>query len=300
MPVRLLIGLCLLLITFSARAEWMDWRSGVGITVSEDNNVNIASRGRDKLSDESVQARVRIARRYALSGSQYSGAFLGAEADLSRREYNDFDGLSGWRGGATLSYQQKLGLGPTVPRLSLRASAHYEAPDDRYREHWDYRLSATGIFPLGPRVTALARGRLVEQQGQEWLTSSPQLSSNVFDQSRWELGGELRVRVQPWARLRVRAEYLDGEFDAFCGPGSAGRLNQVAGLSGVKAVAFDSVFNSCRWLVEGDGWRYETGLEFALSPSQALELHWIEHDIRVDTSQSYERRVFGLEWRYAL
>ena len=292
-------ALVLLMTVDTATAEWMDWRGEIGLVLGDDDNVNIAARGRDKRHDEFLDARARVSRRYALPEAKHSGAFLRVGADIARSEYSEFDGLSGWRGGVWIGYQQKYGLGALAPRFTVRASAHYDKPDDQYREHWEYRLLAAGTIPLTPRVTATARGMAVQRSGRDWQSSNLQLSSSVFDQARIELGGELRVRVQASTRFYFRADYLDGEFDAFCGPGTSERLEQVAGIPGVKAVALDQVFGSCRWLLDGDGWRYQAGAEFAMSPTQAVELSWEESDIRIDTGQSYERAVVRLAWRYA-
>ncbi len=297
---HILIAVTLLGLCVPAHAEWMDWSTTVGVSVVGDDNVSIASRGRDKLSDEFLSLQGRVGRRYVLPWGKHSGALLGIEGDLARREYNEYDGLSGWRGGARLSYLHKLGLGPTAAQFGLHASAHYDEPDDRYREHWDYQMLAAGAFPLDPRWTVRLRALALRRSGVDWASDTPQISSDIFDQTRWELGAQLRYRLHARVRVHASADYMEGEFDTFCGPNNPERLNGLAELPEVKALAVDRVFNSCRWLLDGDGWRYQGGIELALAPRQALQLSWREHDIRIDTGQSYERTEIRLDWRYVL
>lgn len=302
-PVHLMrfqLAIAVLLAVFSSHsaAQWEPWSLRAGASVAHDDNMNIASRGSDKESDEFAEVSVALGRRYTFRESAGGGTRFSWQADLSKREHNDFDGLSHVGAGGGIRLDHKLGLGPRAIRINASASSHYRDTDDRYREAWYSRAGIGVSRRFTNRLDAGLSAGLRRQRGEEFATITPTISSEVYDQDRYELGAHVRYTLTPWLRPGLAIDYIDGEFDSRCGASTPEEFEQLAQLAEVKSLAIDDTFGGCRWLLDGDGYQVRLTADIRAARNHNLQLLWSYRDIELDNNASYETNVYRLSYRY--
>ena len=250
------------------------------------------------------------------SRDQHDSAFLGAELVAGKlfqplvntslivsgsASYHSFPSLQGFNRlsvGTDVTLQQKFGLGPYSPRLSLTASAVRDALDGRERDRDLYLVQAAYSQRLSPAWSmSLSAGRETSRgRNEQWLDFSqlPYTSgtrpTDPMDYYNNVFAGSLDYEFTNGWLLSGSHQYIDG----YIVPTAIPPVFEL--YSKAKAVALDPAFNhhQLMYLLKSRSRIWGLNLSVPLSEDSALDFVYSGQDIEARHVGDYSNFHFSI------
>ncbi len=255
----------LLLINFaaSARAEWVDKIFETSLGAEYNDNVNNSYFDSVKKEDYLLLPSVSLGRVYQ------SGDFtrLSVTGDLKGEFYKEIYGLNSGYIGTTLGISRKFGVGPYKPWFKIHGSGGYLSVNDSIRDSWLFETGVTLGKRIFERLDAEIGYRYDYRDGQNGITVTPDIASNVFDQDGH--AGFVRFNYLLLNDLLFSLGYSirDGDVASTCDSETVWIvLDRVDALS--KDDAYSNVFNgrpTCAYRMRALTHRISLGAVYAIS-----------------------------------
>jgi hypothetical protein len=190
LPAALLVPVCLLGHLHAADAAWIaDVEAGL---VYEDN-VNLAEKERDTLSDTALGAALSAG--HLVNVTDRSAVSL--TGDVVGAGYTRFGGLSNLYLGVTAAFRHKFGLGAAAPWVRVSGSAARLEYREDVRDGWRYRLAAGAGKRLGERWEVRVEYAYDHRTADHETAITPRLPGDVFDQTSHTVSARVDYQHSP-------------------------------------------------------------------------------------------------------
>src|SRR5262245_31306134 len=176
LPVAVVASICLVGHLHAAEAAWIaDLEAGL---VYEDN-VNLAEKARDTLSDTALGTSVSA----GAVANVVNGSVVSLTGDVAGVGYTRFTGLTNLYLGATAPFRHKFGLGAAAPWVRVSGSgARLEYRED-VRDGWRYRLATGSGKRLGERWEVRVEYAYDRRTAEHEVAITPRPPGDVFGRS---------------------------------------------------------------------------------------------------------------------
>jgi hypothetical protein len=286
---RLAAALALACLLLHVRPAGADWIADVEAGLVYEDNVNLADRERDTLSDTALGASLSAGGLAHVTDS----SVVSLTGDVIGAGYTRFTGLSNLYLGATAAFRTRFGLGPAAPWVRVAGSAARLEYREDVRDGWRYRAVAGAGTRFGERWDVRVEYAFDHRTADHELAVT-RLPGDVFDQTSHTIS----ARVD---HLHSRA------LVAFAG--YALRLGDVASttprnpaLFGVSsAVTPDPAFgpDAVAYKIDATTHILSVGLSFALGEQASFNLGYERQIGLGDGGIDYHNNVFRASFLYS-
>ncbi|HEX3846920.1 MAG TPA: hypothetical protein VHV81_06025 [Steroidobacteraceae bacterium] len=279
----------LLLSCWSGLACAGDWTLGAGAGVRRDSNVGNAEPYDDIVSDTIVGAHLSAAQLFPL-GTGYSVTIGG---NLAGEAYREITGLTNASADASIVLKHKWGLGAYAPWATVGVSAGRTSYDDPYRNTWDYHaaLAAGRRFE---RWSVWGEYALDRRAARDQEQEVPGISGDAFS----AIGRTLSAHAEYSLSGRV---FLTLSLSARRGDVISTTEENLQVFYASRAIAEDPAFGEdyYAYKITGNTYGAAAGLEFALSPHNALSLGFARFETRAYGGNDYDKSIPEITWSYS-
>ena len=265
-----------------------DWSASAAAQARYSDNVGNAEAADDKVSDESLAARVSLFDAIPL-GSAY---LFSVGGDLGGQWFDHLEGLRNASVDGSLSLRRRWGLGAFAPWLRAGFAISRSEYDFHYRDYTGYRATLSGGRRFGERFNAWLDYSFEHRDARVGEAEVPGLSGDAFGGNGHSLAASFEFTVIDRVFLNLSASARRGDVVTTTRP-------EYSAYSAARAVVEDPAFGD-EWYAYrllGNSFALKVGVSF-----QFAEHHLLGIDVtRVRTyagANYYSNSIPEITWAY--